>query len=205
MSALGKVFEVFSHGLVPHFGGKWFFHIGGHKFETGVTTPHHCQETESILFDFSPDGQLALKSYKKDEKIEPLEHARVALANFVRGCDGLRAVKAQQVLLRILLNQRAEAFNILADMIDPGGKSYWRLELRRRRGRSRKISTEDQQLLACMYRWILNGLKAKNRASPAKTARGLLAAKLNMTDEEIRANIERGQGRRRRKGNVANS
>jgi hypothetical protein len=89
---------------------------------------------------------------------------------------------------------------LLADMLDPAGKTSWRLQLRRRRsGNPGRLSDLDRMILCREYESILEKLRAEKRASPIKTARGELAKKWGMTDEEIRAQIARGQGRKKRK------
>jgi hypothetical protein len=88
---------------------------------------------------------------------------------------------------------------LLADMLDPAKKTPWRLDLRRRRGNPGKLSNDDLQYLCFSYEQRVDELKSAGRASPVKTARGELAAEYKMTDEEIRAIIDRAQGKRVRK------
>jgi hypothetical protein len=81
-------------------------------------------------------------------------------------------------------------------MIDPVGKSYWRLELRQRdRAPPRQTTSMVAEWLIDQYDYRLEQLRNEKRASPAKTARGELAAQFKMTDEQIRAIIRRGRGR----------
>ena len=103
-------------------------------------------------------------------------------------------------LFRGASRQCNDLFEALAEMLDPAGKSTWKLELcRRRRGRPGRLSELDSIRLAVEYGARLEELKDQNRASPAKTARGELAERYKMTDEEIRAIIERRGGKRKRR------
>jgi hypothetical protein len=87
----------------------------------------------------------------------------------------------------------------VAEMLDPASKkTEWRLDLRRRRPGNRKMSTEELQYLCFRYESRVDDLKEAGRAAPAKTALGELAAEYKTTDGEIRAIIERAQGKRRR-------
>ena len=136
----------------------------------------------------------------EDERLRkarpPLVRARDYLHAFLREDDGPDPKLAQKALLLRLRDVEEEAFNIIADMIDPAGQSYWRLELKRRGGRMNKAPTAEQQLLAKSYEWRLKHLKKEGRPSPEKTARGEIAAYLGMTDEAVRAIIRRAQGRK---------
>jgi len=89
---------------------------------------------------------------------------------------------------------------LLADMLDAAGKSSWRLKLcRRRSGNPGRLSDLDRMSLFNAYESLVEAYRAEKRASPIKTARGELAKKWGMTDEEIRALIARGQGKKKRK------
>ena len=95
---------------------------------------------------------------------------------------------------------RGDLPELLADMLDPAGKTSWRLELRRRhRGHPGRLSDIERYHLCLEYEWRLIELRYEKRASPAKTARGELAARYKMTDEEIRSIIKREEGKRGRK------
>jgi hypothetical protein len=85
---------------------------------------------------------------------------------------------------------------LLADLLDPAGKTTWQLKLSRRRGRPRRLSMFEAVGLWADYERRLQELKNENRASPAKTARGELAAQHKMTDEEVRAIIDRVLGKK---------
>jgi hypothetical protein len=93
-----------------------------------------------------------------------------------------------------------DLLSVLADMLDPTAKTMWRLDFKRRhRGNPGKLSNDELQYLCFQYEQRVEELTNTRRASPAKTARGELAAEYKMTDEEIRAIIERAQGKRVRK------
>jgi hypothetical protein len=63
-------------------------------------------------------------------------------------------------------SQPLDLGSMLADMLDPAGKSYWRLELRRRRrGSPGRLSVADHMYLAHQYESRLEDLRQKNRAS----------------------------------------
>jgi hypothetical protein len=85
----------------------------------------------------------------------------------------------------------------VAEMLDPASKMEWRLDLRRRR-RPSKMSTDELHYLCFKYESRVDDLKEAGRAAPAKTALGELAAEYKMKDGELRAIIERAQGKRRR-------
>ena len=88
---------------------------------------------------------------------------------------------------------------LIADMLDPASKTEWRLDLRRRRaGSPRKLCTGAVDSLCNRYKRRVDGLREAGRAAPVKTALGELAAEYEMTDKELRAIMERAQGKRRR-------
>jgi hypothetical protein len=105
-------------------------------------------------------------------------------------CDQLIAV------LREHSQDNSDLLALLADMLDPAGKTTWRLKLQRRPGRPSRLTQADAVGLWLEYEDRLQELESENRASPAKTARGELAAEYKMTDEEVRAIIDRVQGKR---------
>jgi hypothetical protein len=89
---------------------------------------------------------------------------------------------------------------VLADLLDPLGNTTWRLELRRRRrGRKERLSESDRESLTGYYLANVDRLKADKRASAKKTVRAQIAKDWGMTDEEVRAIVERVQGKRKRK------
>ena len=133
------------------------------------------------------------------ERLGSLGYLRDNLRGWLRTNDGDDLVEAQRILMNLFREAGDEAFDIIAHMIDPAGKSYWRLELKRRRGSMRKMATSEQQYIARMYQSALSALKNAERASPVKTARGAMAQIFNMTDEKFRALIERTQGKRQRR------
>jgi hypothetical protein len=107
---------------------------------------------------------------------------------------------AEAYLLALLRAIGTEASNMMADMIDPTGESYWRLKLQKRhRGKPRQMSSAETEYLVTNYVNRLKELKERGRASPAKTARGDVAKRYKMTDEEVRAIVDRAQGKRVRK------
>jgi hypothetical protein len=89
---------------------------------------------------------------------------------------------------------------LIAEMLDPASKTEWRLDLRRPRpGNPGRLPTEELHILCFKYQSRVDDLKKRGRAAPAKTALGELATQYEMTDGELRAIIERAQGKRRRK------
>jgi hypothetical protein len=145
-----------------------------------------------------------LCSYERcvEDNPEPseLEILYGSLCDFASWGDTRQAEDARDALLNALRAQNLGPLNIIADMLDPAGDSYWRLDLERRgRGARPQMGQIALGSLAFEYDRRLEELKEERRASPAKTARGELAAKYQMTDEQIRALIERQQGKRQRR------
>ena len=102
-------------------------------------------------------------------------------------------------LLRRMSADPDDICALFADMLDPASKTEWRLDLRRRRaGSPRKLCTGAVDSLCNRYKRRVDGLREAGRAAPVKTALGELAADYEMTDKEMRAIIERAQGKRRR-------
>jgi hypothetical protein len=134
------------------------------------------------------------------ECLSPEEIWGMRLIDFARMYDAGEREQAQAALLYELRRQKTWSLDAIADMIDPAGKSYWKLELKqRRRGTPRRLSSDDTEVLIGQYEYRLAELQNERRASPVKTARGELAAEYKMTDEEIRAIIDRAQGKKVRK------
>jgi hypothetical protein len=118
------------------------------------------------------------------------------LIEFARKYDAGEPEKAQAALLDILRRQKLSSLDAIANMIDPAGKSYWRLELKQRnRAPPRQTTSMEAEWLIDEYDFRLEELRREKRASPAKIARGELAAEFKMTDEQLRAIIRRGRGR----------
>jgi hypothetical protein len=93
-----------------------------------------------------------------------------------------------------------DLLSVLAGMLDPTAKTTWRLDLKRgHRGSPGKLSNDELQYLCFRYEQRVEEFTNARRASPVKTARGELAAEFKMTDEEIRAIIDRARGKRRRR------
>ena len=103
------------------------------------------------------------------------------------------------VQLRRMSADPGDICALFADMLDPASKTEWRLDLRRRRaGSPRKLCTGAVDYLCNRYKRRVDGLREAGQAAPVKTALGELAADYEMTDKEMRAIIERAQGKRRR-------
>jgi hypothetical protein len=102
-------------------------------------------------------------------------------------------------LLRRMSDDPDDICSLIADLLDPASKTEWRLDLRRRRaGSPRKLCTGAVDSLCNRYKRRVDRLREAGRAAPVKTALGELAAEYEMTDNEMRAILERAQGKRRR-------
>ena len=104
----------------------------------------------------------------------------------------------QTELMRLLRNFRLPAFDAIADWIDSTGGSTWRLELKRRRPGKPKYSKNYASSLRLFYEQRRKKLAKEGHPTPAKTALGELAAEFEIPDNQLRAIIERVQGKRRR-------
>jgi hypothetical protein len=216
------VVAVMLRGLKKKPGGGYLFCIGGHEFETDWSAHCRCplckMETDAVMRE--EDRVAALdddERWTHELEQQRPEVARIGLLNFaherllefIDESDVWEPGAAQHELARLLCQlaflgspKEATVFAFFAAMLFPSGNGYWKLKLTPRKGRKRKKTTLEQQQMARVYGgWVFRGLKEKRHASPSKTARGLLAAQFKMTDEEMRANIERGQGKRGRKRN----
>jgi hypothetical protein len=123
----------------------------------------------------------------------------VQLGRILEDCSNFDSVDLCDILLEHFADwsrHKGDLFDILYEMLDTEeGKSTWKLELRRRRrGNPGSLSDADSMRLFFQYHIRLSELRDQNRASPAE-----LAEKYQMTDEEIRAIVERKEGKRKRR------
>jgi hypothetical protein len=167
--------------------------------------PRNATQDEDEQLRAPREEEEAAEDAALERRLGDAEILGEALSDFGSSWDvgGAEAAdRAEAHLLKMLRMQDTEAFNMVADMIDPAGESYWRLEFRRRaKGAPRKHSSADATFLALLYGLLKKKFTAEGRASPAKTARGELAAEYKMTDEQVRAIIDREKGKRlRRRG-----
>jgi hypothetical protein len=112
--------------------------------------------------------------------------------------DDMESEVAQEHLIGHFRRLDLDLFDILADMIDPAGNTTWRLELKRRRPGKPKRSRDFANFLRWNYEERLEELTEEQHPTPAKTALGELAAQFEIPDGQLRALIERSQGKRRR-------
>ena len=133
---------------------------------------------------------------------EPLHWAKCIRVITFYNNDNHRPEFVRDHLVQLLRRMSADPDDIcalIADMLDPASKTEWQLDLRRRRaGSPRKLCTGAVKSLCNRYKRRVDGLREAGRAAPVKTALGELAAEYEMTDKEMRAIIERAQGKRRR-------
>ena len=138
-----------------------------------------------------------------EEQTDNVLRRGMQLENILNACSNFDPDTLCDLLIEYLWEwQRrpGDIYAVLADMLDSEeGESPWKLELRRRhRGPPERLSNIERSKLFLEYHDRLKELQAQNHASPAKTARGELAVKYQMTDEEIRAIIDRIEGKRKR-------
>jgi hypothetical protein len=97
---------------------------------------------------------------------------------------------ARDELLKLL--RPVAGLSTLADMFDLGGKTYWKLELKRRRGNPGTWSRLDAELVAHEYAQAWEEFAVSGAKSPDKAAIGKLAKEFKTTDEAIRQLLKRG-------------
>ena len=161
----------------------------------------HCSRARGEL-DEAELWQLGRDLEAWSKLPEPLLWAESIRVITFHNNDNRRPEFVRDHLVRLLRRMSADPDDIcalIADMLDPASKTEWRLDLRRRRaGSPRKLCTGAVESLCNRYKRRVDGLREAGQAAPVKTALGELAAEYEMTDNDMRAIIERGQGKRRR-------
>lgn len=113
------------------------------------------------------------------------------LWDFEDATDTMSASDAQRELLKRL--RMPEGNPNLADMVDPQGRTYWKLELKQRRRGKRRVARESSQTICEAYYNLLSQGKTK------KAALGELAKLDGVRDTTIREIIRRAAGKKKRK------
>jgi len=110
------------------------------------------------------------------------------LWDFEGDTDTMSASDAQRELLKRLRAERG--YETVADMLDPKGFTYWKLELRQRRRGKRTVGSEEAHLISESYRMRIEC------GTPKKTIIGELAKQSGVPDTTIREIIRRATGKK---------
>jgi hypothetical protein len=125
----------------------------------------------------------------------PPEHC----AAFEETTDILTANQAQNELLKLVRSERVRESVVLWEierMLDPKGRSFWKLELKQRRRGKHRIPLVIIEDIVNHYHLRVNELRKLGATAPIKIAVGELAEEYKMSDAAIRELVRRTMGKK---------